>query len=66
MQSHRKETAEYFNAKNMVGGGEVIEISDSAKMKFASDVVPTIAKEYFEVFRPMFEFIKTKTEACWV
>ncbi|WP_405326229.1 ATP-dependent nuclease [Leeuwenhoekiella sp. LLG6367-2.1] len=30
------------------------------KVSFARDIVPTINAEHFEVFRPMFEFIKSK------
>jgi hypothetical protein len=35
-------------------------ISDKAKETFAKDVVPTIEPTHFEVFRPMFDFIKSK------
>jgi len=35
-------------------------ISDKAKEPFAKDVVPTIEPIHFEVFRPLFEFIKSK------
>lgn len=34
--------------------------SDSQKVPFAKDVVPTLDAQHFEVFRPIFEFIKTK------
>ena len=53
-------TAKYFQKKPIVGGGEIIEISDAQKMKFAREVVPTLDKAQFEVFRPLFEFIKSR------
>lgn len=51
------ETAKHFHKVTIVGGGEIIEIKDSKKMKFASEIIPTLDKEHFKVFRPMFEFI---------
>ncbi|OUR91959.1 hypothetical protein A9Q87_09160 [Flavobacteriales bacterium 34_180_T64] len=54
------ETAKHFHKVSIVGGGEIIEIKDSKKMMFASEVIPTLDKSHFEVFRPMFEFIKSK------
>lgn len=53
-------TSEKFSVKNGVGGAEIIEISDSAKMTFAQEVIPELDAEHFEVLKPMFEFIKTK------
>ena len=35
-------------------------ISDSQKVTFAKDIVPTLEACCFDVFRPMFEFIKSK------
>jgi predicted ATP-dependent endonuclease of OLD family len=35
-------------------------ISDKDKVSFAKDIVPTIEPKHFEVFRPMFDFIKSK------
>jgi len=35
-------------------------VNDSRKVKFAKDVVPSIAVEHFKIFRPLFEFIKSK------
>lgn len=35
-------------------------VSDSQKVPFAKEVVPTIDIQHFEVFRPLFEFIKSK------
>ena len=37
--------------------------SDSAKTDFAREVIPALSKSYFEVFRPIFEFIKNKCHA---
>lgn len=33
---------------------------DKFKVKFAKEIVPNLSPENFEVFRPMFDFIKTK------
>lgn len=49
------ETKTHFKEENLVGGGKSIEISDSQKMKFATEVVPDLADEYFQVFKPMFD-----------
>jgi predicted ATPase len=38
-------------------------VGDSRKVTFAKDVVPTLDANCFEVFRPMFEFIKSKCPA---
>ncbi|WP_442265796.1 AAA family ATPase [Tenacibaculum sp. ZS6-P6] len=54
------QTSDKFTTKNKVGGGQVLEISDSQKMVFAQEVVPTIDDIHFEVFKPMFEFIIDK------
>jgi len=51
---------DYFSVKEIVGGGKIIEISDSQKMKFATEYIPLLKTEDFEIFRPMFEFIKSK------
>ncbi len=36
---------------------------DKHKVKFAKEIVPTLDPACFEVFRPMFEFIKSKCQA---
>ena len=54
------ETAKHFHKVSIVGGGEIIEISDSVKMKFATDIVTGLDKSYFEVFRPVFDFVISK------
>lgn len=53
-------SVDYFVSRNVVGGGSIIEISDSKKMNFATEYIPTLEKAEFEIFRPMFEFIKSK------
>ena len=55
------ETKKYFKEETIVGEGKIIEISDNQKMKFATEVVPGLGDTYFEVFRPMLEFIISKT-----
>ncbi|MEH6446019.1 MAG: AAA family ATPase [Oceanospirillaceae bacterium] len=52
----------YFSTKRDRGGELIIFSSDANKTKFAKEVVSTVEAEYFEVFRPMFEFIKAKSE----
>lgn len=54
------DTKEKFTVKKGAGGAQLIEISDSAKMEFAQEIVPSLGDEHFEVLRPMFEFILTK------
>jgi ABC-type Mn2+/Zn2+ transport system ATPase subunit len=57
---YSEETKGNFNLKNGVGGSEIIGISDSAKMRFAQEIVPSLGDEYFEVLKPMFDFINSK------
>lgn len=55
-------TKDYFDIEPCAGGGErIIFKSDSDKTHFAREVVPCLPAEYFEPFRPMFDFIKSKT-----
>ncbi|MGL1902536.1 MAG: AAA family ATPase [Fibrobacterales bacterium] len=54
-------TQDYFKQESCVGGTRVEFCSDSDKTDFAKTVVPCVEDEYFEVFRPMFEFIKEKS-----
>ncbi|KPA08806.1 chromosome segregation protein SMC [Candidatus Magnetomorum sp. HK-1] len=56
------QTKQYFEAKQLPGGGEIITFSGN-KTKFAKEVVPTLESACFEVFRPMLEFIKSKCTA---
>jgi energy-coupling factor transporter ATP-binding protein EcfA2 len=48
----------WFNADQR--SGNIKFKGDRHKVKFAEEVVPTIDKAYFEVFRPLFEFISSK------
>jgi predicted ATPase len=52
------ETERYFT-KQVSPGGELIKFSsDGAKVAFSENIVPTLDAEHFEIFRPIFEFIK--------
>lgn len=50
----------YFVVDTDRTDGFIKFISDGQKVTFAKDVVPTIDAAHFEVFRPIFEFIKSK------
>ncbi|WP_179334563.1 AAA family ATPase [Winogradskyella costae] len=54
------ETKGNFNLKSGVGGSQILEISDSSKMRFAQEIVPELDDVSFEVLKPMFDFIQTK------
>ena len=54
-------TAQYFHNEPCVGGSKIVFKSDGKKTDFAKQVVPNLDVKYFETFRPMFEFIKTKS-----
>lgn len=49
----------WFKKRPVTGGGEIIEFSGD-KVLFSATVVPNLSAESFEVFRPVFEFIKSK------
>lgn len=49
----------WFKRKTASAGAKIIEFSGD-KVKFANDVVPTLDRTHFEVFKPIFEFIKSK------
>jgi hypothetical protein len=55
-----EQTHEFFEEINKPGGGKIIEFRDKRKIRFAKKVVPNIDRSHFEVFRPVFEFIKSK------
>lgn len=58
-----QKTKEYFQEELLCGRVKTIAFkSDSVKKKFAQEVIPTVEREYFEVFRPMFEFIRSKSK----
>lgn len=54
---------DYFAVDTERPGGFLKFVSDSRKVSFAKDVVPTINAEHFEVFRPMFDFIKSNSQS---
>ncbi len=53
-------TKNYYQQEPCVGGTKIVFKSDGEKTTFAKEVVPTLAPACFEIFRPMFEFIKSK------
>lgn len=54
-------TKDFFSEEPAPGGGKKIVIkSDAQKETFAYDVVPLLDDAYFEVFRPMFDFVRSK------
>lgn len=53
-------TKNYYQQEPCVGGTKIVFKSDGEKTAFAKEVVPTLDPACFEVFRPMFEFIKSK------
>jgi predicted ATPase len=53
-------TNDYFLEEPCVGGQKIVFKSDGDKTTFAKEVVPNLDKAYFEVFKPLFEFIKSK------
>jgi hypothetical protein len=44
--------------------GQIKFKGDKYKVKFAKEVVPTLDASYFEIFRPIFEFIRSKCPAA--
>ena len=53
-------TASYYITESCAGGSKIFFKSDKSKTSFAKEVVPTLGVGCFEIFRPMFEFIKSK------
>ena len=54
------ETRKLFRIENGAGGGRIFVFPDGSKRRFAEEIVPSIDKTHFEVFRPMFELVKSK------
>jgi hypothetical protein len=52
----------WFKKKATSGGGELIEFTGD-KVEFAKAFVPHLAKENFEHFRPLFEFVESRCKA---
>jgi predicted ATPase len=57
-------TKNYYQQEPCVGGTKIVFKSDGEKTAFAKEVVPVLDPASFEVFRPMFEFIKSKCPAA--
>ncbi|MBN9395471.1 MAG: AAA family ATPase [Candidatus Melainabacteria bacterium] len=53
-------TESYFHEEPAPGGSKIVFRSDDEKTDFARTVVPLLRADCFEVFRPMFEFIRSK------
>lgn len=53
-------THEFFETLTKPGGGQIISFREKRKSDFSKNIVPKIDAEHFDVFRPMFEFIKSK------
>ena len=52
---------DHFQNQKAPGNGNIWKFTGE-KTKFANDIVPSLPKEAFEIFRPMFEFIRSKCE----
>ncbi len=52
-----------FEQVPTMGGGAKWIFPNGEKTQFAKNIVPTVANEHFEVFRPMFKFIKATIAA---
>lgn len=48
-----------YSLENISGGGQLLQFNGD-KANFAKNIVPKLPVEAFEIFRPMFEFIKSK------
>jgi energy-coupling factor transporter ATP-binding protein EcfA2 len=55
---------QYFVVDTNRTDGFIRFVGDGQKVVFARNVVPNLTPDYFEVFRPMFEFIKSKCPAA--
>ena len=53
-------TAKYYQHEPCVGGSKIVFKSDGEKTAFAKEVVPGLDAACFEIFRPMFDFIREK------
>jgi energy-coupling factor transporter ATP-binding protein EcfA2 len=51
---------QYFKVDTSRTDNFIKFVSDAQKVTFAKEVVPTIDVIYFEIFKPIFEFIKSK------
>ena len=53
------QTHPYFEEER-IPGGQILVFKEGKKTQFAKELIPKIPSEHFEVFRPMFDFIKGK------
>jgi predicted ATPase len=53
-------TQDYYQQEPCVGGSKIVFKLDGEKTAFAKIVIPKLNNDCFEVFRPMFEFIRSK------
>lgn len=51
---------DYYEEELCVGGSRIVFKSDAKKTYFAKSIVPTLDNTYFQVFQPIFDFIKSK------
>jgi len=55
-----KKTHKFFNTINLPGEGKALVIKDKNKVDFASNIVPQVDPKHFQIFRPMFDLIRSK------
>ncbi len=55
-----KELRDNYFENEEIPGGNLIVFKEDKKTAFSEKIVPNIESDHFEVFRPMFEFIKSK------
>ena len=53
-------THDFFHTEEVPGGGSVIVFNEKSKIRFADEVIPHIDAAHFEIFKHMFEVIKSK------
>jgi hypothetical protein len=54
---------QYFNVDTSRTDNFIKFVSDAQNVTFAKEIVPTIDAIHFEIFKPIFEFIKSKCVA---
>jgi len=57
-----EQSKSFYIDKTVAGGSQVTFVGD--KTDFAKNIVPSLPKEAFETFRPLFDFIKLKCTAA--
>jgi predicted ATPase len=55
-----KQTHQYFDTESKPGGGFVLTFKTKSKAGFSEKMIPKLDSKHFEVFRPIFEFVKSK------